>query len=210
MNLWVFDNDGTLYDDTFSAKEFTRISSGYYSKVLGISLDKITDEIDKLKDKWGTEFSIVAVAKEHGIDFAAAVENTYLALDLTQCGIKAPDQERMRILNSLPGRKIVFTNNPSVWARKVLSYTGLADCFSDFIGMEEITRPKPASEAYQAVEERHEGFDRIILCDDSLKNLEAARLRGWTTVWHRAGSSQAEKAEGHITISSFDELDQFL
>ena len=39
MNLWVFDNDGTLYDDTFSAKEFTRISSGYYSKVLGISLD---------------------------------------------------------------------------------------------------------------------------------------------------------------------------
>lgn len=211
MNLWVFDNDGTLYDDTTLSEQFMKIAFAYYGSILSIPSDEIPNEIARLKKKWKTQFSIIAVAKEYGIDFADAVNNTYFRVKLEECRISNPDLVKSEVLNSLPGRKIVFTNNPSTWARRVLSYAGLLNCFSDIIGMEE-TRfcIKPQREAYRVVEERHKGFDRIIFCDDSLKNLETARQLGWTTVWYRSPHARAEIADGHVVISSFDELRQFL
>lgn len=212
MDLWVFDNDGTLYDDFGAGEQFMRIFFQYFSQSLHFPIEHVPNEVTRLKKKWCTEFSILALVKEHNINFSEIVNNTYLRIKLEECNITAPDIARMNILNSINAHKVVFTNNPSVFARHVLSYIGLSDCFSDFIGMEETGFfGKPDYKAYKVVEDRHKGYDRIIFCDDSLKNLKTARELGWITVWYKPSDiKEIEDASGHIIISSFEDLKKFV
>lgn len=211
MDLWVFDNDGTLYNDFGAGEKFMRILFQYVSRLFNIPVDQVPDEVARLKEKWHTEFSILALMKEHGIDFSEMVRNTYLKIELDECNIVAPDIARLSVLSSIDSRKVVFTNNPSAFARYVLSYVGLDDCFSDIIGMEETGFcEKPDLRAYRAVESRQGGFNRIIFCDDSLKNLETARGLGWITVWCKPQNARIETGQGHLVVSSFEELRRIL
>jgi len=211
MDLWVFDNDGTLYDDFGADEKFMKILFQYASTLLGIPVEDVPAEIKKLKDKWHTEFSILALMREYSIDFSEMVQNTYLKITLDECGIIAPDIMRFDVLSSIDSHKVVFTNNPSVFAQRVLSYVGLKTCFADFIGIEETNFcEKPNHRAYKVVEGRHGGFNRIIFCDDSLNNLETARRMGWTTIWCKPKNLNVEMGRGHIVISSFKELKTIL
>ena len=207
MDLWVFDNDGTLYDDFGAGEQFMRIFFRYFSELLDISIEQVSSEIVRLKTKWNTEFSILALVKEHNVGFAEIVNHTYLKIKLEECNITTPDIAKFNILNSIKSRKVVFTNNPSIFARYVLSYIGLAECFSDFIGMEE-TRfcLKPDPNAYRVVENRHREFNRIIFCDDSLVNLEAASKLGWVTVWCKPKDAGFYLGKSHLIVSSFNDL----
>jgi len=65
-------------------------------------------------------------------------------------------------------------------------------------------------QAYKVVENRHRGYNRIIFCDDSLKNLETARSLGWTTIWCKPKNAIPETESGHLVISSFEELKKIL
>jgi HAD superfamily hydrolase (TIGR01509 family) len=211
MDLWVFDNDGTLYNDFGAGEKFMKILYQYVHRLLNIPVDQVPSEVVRLKEKWRTEFSILALMKEYGIDFLEIVDNTYLKIKLEECNIATPDTSRLNVLNSIGSLKVVFTNNPSVFARYVLSYVGLAACFSDFIGMEETGFwEKPNPQAYKIVEERHRGFERIIFCDDSLKNLETAHKLGWTTVWYKPPGMEIKGGQNHFVISSFEELKKLL
>lgn len=211
MDLWVFDNDGTLYDDFGASEKFMKIFFQYTSQLLNIPIDEVPNEIVRLKEKWGTEFSIFALMKEYNINFSETVRNTYLKIRLDECNITTPDIIKLNVLNSIDSRKVVFTNNPSVFARYVLSYVGLETCFSDFIGIEETEFcEKPDPRAYRVIENRHKEFKRIIFCDDSLNNLEIARKLGWITVWCKPQNAGIEAGQGHLVISSFEEIRRIL
>lgn len=208
MDLWVFDNDGTLYDDSDTQEKFMDIFHEYSSSLLGVPIHEVSAQFAKLKNKWNTEFSIIALMKEFGVDYANVVNKTYLKVDLEKCNIPKSDPVRKMALDDILTKKIVFTNNPSVFARRVLSYLGLADCFSDFVGMEETCFfGKPDMRAFQIVESRHPNYDRIIFCDDSLKNLEMAHQMGWITVWYRPLKADNGETNGkHLVINSFNEI----
>lgn len=209
MNLWVFDNDGTLYDDFGAGQQFMKIFYEYYAESYGNRSGCMVEEVDNLKDKWNTEFSILALMKEYGVDFERIVQETYLKINLQSCNIPSPDLARLEAINSLQGRKVVLTNNPSVFAKRVLSFVGLEQCFMSIIGMEETQfLGKPDAHAYRTVERLYPGFDRILFCDDSLKNLDGARALGWTTIWCKPKSADAQAGAGHIVINSFQELKQ--
>lgn len=211
MDLWVFDNDGTLYSDFGAGKKFMRILFQYVSQLLNIPVDQVPNEVGRLKKKWHTEFSVLALAKEYGIDFSEMVQNTYLKIKLDECNIATPDTTRFDILRSISSRKVVFTNNPSDFARYVLAYVGLDSCFSDIIGIEEMGFcEKPDPRAYKVVERRNSGFSRIVFCDDSLRNLEVARELGWVTVWYKPHNMKSEIGKGHLVVSSFEELERIL
>lgn len=208
MDLWVFDNDGTLYDDSGTHRSFIEIFSEYSSTLLGVSTKEASEQVTRLKSKWSTEFSAVALMREFGISYSEIVANTYLRIDLEKCNVPGFDLARKRALDAIMGEKIVFTNNPSVFARRVLSYVGLEKCFSDFVGMEETNfSGKPNLGAFQYVESRHPGHGRIIFCDDSCKNLDVALKMGWNTVLYQPSHVEADTiSHEHIIISSFSEL----
>src|ERR1035437_40133 len=131
MDLWIFDNDGTLYDDTQAHKQLMEILYRHCSMVLGVSLESVPEEIKKLKTKWNTEFSLIALRKEFGFDFSEMVNQTYLKIDLEKCGVPNTDPIRVNALCVIESPKIVFTNNSSAYARKVLKHIGLLQCFMD-------------------------------------------------------------------------------
>ena len=209
MNLWVFDNDNTLYDRSAAEVEFTRAFWEYFASFSRLRPDLVVDKISELKRKWKTEFSLICVMKEYGLDFTEIVKNTYLKMDVRRCEVPVPDLAKRIVLDSLYGRKVVFTNGPSAYARLILSHIGLMQNFSDVVGMEEMDfflKPDPRS--YLSVETRNPGFEKIIFCDDSLENLEGARLRGWTTVWFNPNGIRSDNVcDRHIVISSFEQLE---
>jgi len=211
MDLWVFDNDGTLYDDSETHRNFMEIFSEYSTVFLKVPVQEVPTQMARLKSKWNTEFSAIALMKEFRIDYSEVVRNTYLKIDLEKCNVPKSDLARKRALDDLLAKKIVFTNNPSQFARRVLAHVGLESCFSDFVGMEEMCFVgKSDIRAFHAVEARHKGFNRIVLCDDSLKNLEMARQIGWTTVWYKRNDGEIVAEHNHLVITSFAELKNIL
>ena len=179
MILWVFDNDGTLYRDFGANRQFQTLFNKYISDERGIG----ETEIKRLKTKYATDFSLVAVVKEFGVNFAEVVRQTYLQIDLEACDVPESDGQKDEVLAKLPGKKVIFTNNPSAYARLVLGRMGLIKHFSDVIGMEEVGFSlKPEAHAYRYVEAQHPGYSRIIFCDDRKENLDPAKTLGWETV----------------------------
>jgi FMN phosphatase YigB (HAD superfamily) len=205
MNLWVFDNDGTLYNDFGAGKKFMEILVPYAANLLQIPQSEAEKEIPRLKNKWQTDFTALALVKELGIDLSEFVANTYLKIDLGKCGL-VRDDSKVLTLESIKSPKIVFTNNPSSFAKYVLSYLGLSEQFVDFIGMQETNfNSKPNPLAYQEIERLHPGFNKVFFCDDSLQNLDSALRMGWTTFWIKPPESSIVSTK-HITIESFPEL----
>jgi len=210
-SLWVFDNDGTLYDDTGAQKHFLHIMYQYSSKLLGINPQETESVVTTLKDKWSTEFSVIALMRELNLEYSEIVSSTYMKLDLVTCGIVAPDLIRAHTLERITAPKIVFTNNPSLFANKVLSYVGLVRYFDDIVGMEETEfYGKPHLRAFEIVQTRHPNIGRFIFCDDSLKNLDAAKEFGWNTLYYNPRGDLDNLEHGHQIISSFSELSKVI
>lgn len=204
--LWVFDHDGTLYDDALAHAQMRRLTAEYVSKALGISTEAGAAEMKRLKEKWGTKFSFVAWSKERGTSAEEFIRETYLRIDLPRCVLKAPDTDRRRALERLVGHKVIFSNSPMLYVERVMRHCDLFDCFTDTIGMELLDlQPKPSPRSFEAVERRHPSFRRIIFCDNDLTNLGPARARGWETILYQEDATVSVR-DGHRVICSFDEL----
>jgi HAD superfamily hydrolase (TIGR01509 family) len=209
MNLWIFDNDGTLYDDFGAGNKFMEILIPYTSSLMQIPINQTEQAINELKQKWNTEFSVLALVKELNIDLTEIVNNTYLKIDLSQCHI-APNPTIKQVLSRINSPKIVFTNNPSDFARYVLSFLELTDQFIDFVGMEETNfHSKPSPVSYKTVEEKYPQYTQYLFCDDSIKNLDAAQQAGWTTFWLKPSGSPLS-TQKHTTIDSLADLEKYL
>ena len=205
-DLWVFDLDGTLYDDKLAHAQWQRLVTVYIARRFNLP-DKEADLfLRRLKQKWQTPFSLVAWKREYNSGVEELIQETYLRIDLAVCEIASPDVERRRALEVLSERKIVFSNSPRGHIEQVLHYGGLLDLFSGTIGMQELGYcAKPEQRAFEIVEELYPDFDRIFFCDDDEKNLAVARERGWKTFWFAPGSADRVR-DGHQVVRSFAEL----
>lgn len=205
MGLWVFDNDGVLYDCTAAEQEFSAIFIAYFSRLLACSSSEVERLRTHLRKKHQTESSVFAFAQEFDLDFDEIVANTYLKIDLERCGVPHQDEERLRVLQAIPAPKVVLTNGPSVFARSVLDHIGLLGCFGEIIGIAETGFCyKPDTRAFASVERRLPGFDRYIYCDDSVMNLDAAQIFGWKTIWFCPQG--APSPSQHAVVRSFQEI----
>jgi FMN phosphatase YigB (HAD superfamily) len=213
MNLWIFDNDGMLYDDAGIKVNFPKTFLEYFVKVSGIKTEDAFQSIIDLKKKWRTDISVIALVKEYGVDFIDAVNNTYLKIDLDRCGIPTSDDLRSIALSSIKDKKIVFTNSPSIFARRILTHNKLIRHFSDFIGIQETQFiEKPNLSAFMAIQNIFKDYGKIIFCDNSLENLEVAYGLGWFTIWYNPkmeGVDQSIECK-HIIISSFKQLENII
>jgi len=207
MILWVFDNDGTLYRDFGAGEQFQTIFNRYISEELDIPKSEVDERIKHLKTKYSTDFSLVAVMKEFNVNFSEVVERTYLKIDLDACDVPESDDQKAEVLSRLPGKKVVFTNNPSEYANFVLNRMGLRKYFSDVIGMEEVGFIlKPRIYAYKYLQKQHQGYSRIIFCDDRRENLDTAKALGWETALATYINPVHKVVVGHLQLDSFEGL----
>ena len=116
-----------------------------------------------------------------------------------------PNPDLGKIINTLPGRKLIYTNSACEHAELVLERLGIRSVFE---GVFDITAadyvPKPAVEPYQKLcKQFFIEPQRALMVDDIARNLKPASALGMTTVWMQTNAEWAETfdAEDFIDIT---------
>ena len=205
--VYLFDCDGTLYDDSKAHGHFTSLLLAYLGKKLNIEPHQVLLLREKLVRKYGIDDSITVFSEEYEIPRAEIYAQTFGRLDLTKCGA-VRDLALREALLKLKGKRVIFTNNPKEHAAQVTLRLGVSECFDGIFGSAEIhPYRKPMIGAYRMVEEILTPFVKITFVEDTLANLLPAHEMGWRTVWLSKSGTTSEKAM-HVnhSISSIYEV----
>jgi putative hydrolase of the HAD superfamily len=188
VESWIFDLDNSLYPASANLFELIDIRMGeFIQQLLGCDAEEARRVQKRHFHEHGT--TLAGLMASHGVDPHHFLDFVH---DIDLARISA-DPALVRAIDSLPGRKFVFTNGAADYAGRVLDKLGLAnlwDGLHDIHAMDYVPKPYPAS--YAAMCERW-GIDpaRALFVEDMARNLEPAKALGMTTVWIDNGSEQA-------------------
>jgi len=182
VDVWVFDNDGTLYPCHRIHQYIVTLMVKYVVNLYQVTADEAKKIIETLKKKHETNYTYVAMLHE-GIDVKRFIEETYLAARPEEFGIN-PNPKLLTTVEMLSGDKYLMTNNPEAYARMILDALGLQSVFNDVWGMEKLNYyPKSTGGVFRSFT-AFIGLNRTIaLVDDMLINLKEAKRYGWKTFW---------------------------
>jgi|AntAceMinimDraft_5_1070358.scaffolds.fasta_scaffold00456_21 putative hydrolase of the HAD superfamily len=176
---WVFDLDNTLYPaecDLFAEID-TRMTD-FVSRLLNLPRTDARIVQKKYYAEHGTTLS--GLMEVHKIDPSGFLSYVH-EIDLTPL----PDLPLLRTaLESLPGRKFVYTNGSRRHAERVTEKMGLAHVFNASFGIEDAAyAPKPRPASYTAFSALHDvDPNESIFFEDLARNLAPAKQAGFTTV----------------------------
>lgn len=128
------------------------------------------------------------------------LDDAYLALHQLTPGVVA----FLRSLRTKGVRVAVITNDSSVWANKLRKRHSLDGLIDPWIvsGSVGVRKPdRPVYEVLRRLTEQPAGL--ILVVDDELDNLDAAKSYGFQTAWF-APDAAAEDARGHQILRSFN------
>lgn len=202
VRAWVFDLDNTLYPP--AVRLFDQIEvrmTAYVMEALKVS----KPEADRLrKHYWHTHGTTLAgLMREHEIDPLPFLEDVH---DISFDEL-SPDVDLAARIDTLPGRKIVYTNGCAPYAERVLAARGLSGKFDAIYGVEHADfQPKPDRAAFDRVFGR-DGLEpeRGAMFEDEPRNLAVPHAMGMRTV-HVAPS----RADGDHIHHHTDDLADFL
>ncbi|XP_039021655.1 uncharacterized protein LOC120153853 [Hibiscus syriacus] len=129
----LFDLDDTLYPKSSGlARECGKNIRDYMVEKLGVEREKVVELSNLLYENYGTT---MAGLRAVGYDFDYDEYHSFVHGRLPYENLK-PDPSLKSLLQTLPLRKIIFTNADRVHAVKALSKLGLEDCFEGIICFE--------------------------------------------------------------------------
>lgn len=207
--VWLFDLDNTLHDASHAV--FHRLDesmTGYIAEQLGVAPDRA----DWLRREYWRRYgaTLLGLERHHGIRAAHFLDHTHRLPGL-EAALRMAAHDRAA-LNRLPGRKIVLTNAPAAYAKRVLTELGLAGCFESVVSIEGMRvfgqlRPKPDARMLRVVLARLRLTPaRTVLVEDTVGHLRAARSVGMQTVWMqrylRAGGGRPGEVRGDLRDKS--------
>ena len=190
--VWLFDYDLTLYgtEERYVINSLDHRISKFVQKTVGGDFESAHKIRTDYLERFGT--TLAGLMAMNGTDpdefFDFIHEPEYLTYPK-----KAP--EKLALLKSLDGPRFVFTNGRHDWSEAGMAHMGSAPAIDgvfdlkllDWIG-------KPHDSAYEKMEawltQKLPAMGlampadprEIVLLEDSLRNLEPAHRRGWTTV----------------------------
>lgn len=179
---WIFDLDNTLYPASSGLMaEVSARMTRFVAELLGVAPDIALAEQKRMFREHGT--TLRGLMDDHDIDpldFMSYVHS--VDYDLVD------ESPRLaRVLNALPGRKIVYTNASVAHAEAVLERLGVADAFAgifDVVAADYVPKPHPRS--YSRLADRHRVDPaRAVMVEDLAHNLAPAAAMGMTTLWVR-------------------------
>lgn len=181
-DLWIFDNDGTLYPSPKNLElSVVALMNSYIAEFYGIRKENAPKKRRDILKRHGTKYTLVAL-KNEGVDENHFIQNTYLAIKPGEYGI-TQNLKLRKLISSLEGEKIVITNNPSQFAKLILESLGIIDLFSGIIGMKELNYiQKPDARAFGVLQTFLKDGKKIIFIDDELDNIKEAKKIGCTTI----------------------------
>ena len=202
VTQWVFDLDNTLYPP--EARLFDQIEvkmSAYVMASLGV--DQTT--ADQLRRDYWRDYgtTLAGLMREHNVDPGPYLFDVH-DIDLSHLN---KDPALASAIDTLPGRKIVYTNGTAPYARQVLAARGLDQVFEAVYGVEEANfLPKPELEAFETIFAL-DGIQprQAAMFEDEARNLLVPHSLGMQTI-HVAPAPVAAPYLQHHT----NNLQQFL
>lgn len=181
-DLWVFDNDGTLYTNTSKIQRaIEKLMLEFVCRSYGVCYKNAELLRKALLEKYKTRYTALALRQE-GIDMSQFIRETYLAVVPEEYGISS-SEPLLRVLSKLRGEKRVLTNNPSGFAMLILKALGIRHLFSEIVGMEELGfMLKPSLQAFSQLKLSLDKEMSVVVVDDSLENIHVAHSMGCYTV----------------------------
>jgi putative hydrolase of the HAD superfamily len=187
----LFDLDNTLHNASHAI--FPAISANMNVLIARALGDGITPASPQTVDaarlgywkRYGA--TLLGMVKHHAVRADDFLRETH-TLDGLATMIRS-ERGLARALRRLPGRKILLTNAPLDYSRSVLRHLGLQRHFSHHIPIESMRvhgqlRPKPSKLMLRRLLRRHGvAASRVILVEDTLPNLRAAKAIGMRTAW---------------------------
>lgn len=176
---WVFDLDNTLYPaecDLFAQIDVRM--AHYVSRALGIDVETARITQKQYLVEHGTTLN--GLMSVNGLDPAPYLDYVH-DIDLSPV---APDPELARLVEALPGKKIVFTNGSRGHAERVTDKLGLGGLFHHVFSIEDADYvPKPRPESFARLIAQC-GVDPMhsVMFEDLARNLEPAAQLGFSTV----------------------------
>ncbi|MBD3292194.1 MAG: pyrimidine 5'-nucleotidase [Armatimonadia bacterium] len=205
IDVILFDLDNTLYDPQSGLLEAgDRTITEFIADRLGIPWD----EADRLRVRTWTEYGATARGLE--VEFRVP-QREFFAGSIERVPVEdyvSARPELREMMQTPPQRLFVFTNAPSVYARRTLEALGVADLIEDVFDIEATGgRPKPECHCYDhVVEQVSAPADRIALLEDTEANLEPAAELGMATI--KVGPPPPEGE--HLYLEELLELPELL
>ena len=188
--IWLFDYDLTLYgeEERFVLNSLDHRISLFVQKVVGCDFETAHKVRTDYLERFGTTLSgLMALHHTNPEDFFDFIhEPEFLIYPKV-----AP--EKLTLLESLLGRRYVFTNGRGDWSRAGMAHMQIDCAIEDVFDLKLMNwEGKPHASAYEKIEKwlesrgvlAKDSLDKsqIVLLEDSLRNLEPAHERGWTTI----------------------------
>ena len=189
--VWLFDLDNTLHDASHAI--FPAISANmntYIARVLSDGVTPVTQaRVDAARLGYWKRYgaTLLGMMRHHQVSAADFLKETHDLHDLR--ALMRSETGLGRLLQRLPGRKILLTNAPLDYSTHVMRHLNLGRHFAHHIAIEQMQvhrqlRPKPSKLMLSRLLRKHGVAARdCILVEDTLANLKSARQLGVRTVW---------------------------
>lgn len=207
--IWLFDYDLTLYTskERYVLESLDKRITAFVQNLLQVS----EVEASRIREKYLVEFgtTLAGLRAKHGVDPNAFFDFIHVPEFL----IYPPfSLEKKSLLESLPGRKVVFTNGRGDWCERGLQSMGISSCFDRVFDLSCMDwEGKPSESAYEKMEvflgKLYGTFSKkdVVFLDDGKRNLPKAKSRGWTTIFV-GGTLEEDLAD--YSIDSIFELQE--
>ena len=180
--IWIFDLDDTLHNA--SAHIFPVMNQSMTQYIMD-HLNLNEDEAHKLRKHYWRVYgaTLKGLVRHHNTNPYHFLEETHQLENLHNMVIQV---KRLRhMLNSIKGRKLVFTNAPRSYALRVLDILDIEDAFECIFSVESTKfHAKPSVRGFQQLLKtlKVKPGDCIML-EDNLPALMTAKRLGMKTIW---------------------------
>lgn len=196
--VWLFDLDNTLHNASHAI--FPAINNNMNALITRVlaaqDLPSHPDAVNEVRVRYWQRYgaTLLGMVRHHGVHADEFLRAAHQFDDLAQM-IRA-ERGIARLLDRLPGRKILLTNAPRAYARAVLRQLGLHRHFAEHVPIESMRvhgqwRPKPSKLLLRRVLRQYGlAATRCVLVEDSLENLRSAKSLHMRTVWFSGFSAR--------------------
>ena len=191
--MWFFDLDDTLHDASHAIfGQIDQRMTGYVARLLDLDHEQAGRVRLDYWRRYGA--TMLGLVRHHAIDPRHFLHETH---DFDVPSLVRAERGLAARLARLPGRKVLLTNAPRDYARRVVRAVGLGRLVRSAYTIESMRlfgqfRPKPSPSMLRIVLAREglagaAGRGAAILVEDNLANLRAARAAGLRTVLVEGG-----------------------
>ena len=180
--VWIFDLDDTLHDaSTHIFPVMNRAMTQYIQDQLALDENKAHHLRQHYWQVYGA--TLKGLMRHHGTNPHHFLRVTHQFKNLAELVVQT---KRIRhLINSLSGRKVIFTNAPRDYALRVLDLLNITDLFELVFSVESTKfHAKPSVRGFQSLLKSIKAKPRdCIMLEDNLAALMTAKRLGMKTIW---------------------------